>query len=122
MNDNTPGVRRGRAYIGRNAKGFPVQQPKTIHTGAKSAKPGAGTRLADRELANMIDVLPSNASACLGRTIDFGVMDEALVDVDDRGESARLPAMWTRQNSQLFIISERWSLPLGTPPREPPGC
>jgi integrase len=40
--------------VGRNAKGNPVQRSKTIHTGDKNAKPGAGTRLADRELANMI--------------------------------------------------------------------
>jgi integrase len=49
-----PGVWRLRVYIGRNAKGNPVQRSKTIHTGDKNAKPGAGTRLADRELANMI--------------------------------------------------------------------
>src|ERR1039458_9131172 len=49
-----PGVWRLRVYIGRDAKGNPVQRSKTIHTGDKNAKPGAGTRLADRELANMI--------------------------------------------------------------------
>ncbi|MGO9335192.1 MAG: tyrosine-type recombinase/integrase [Acidimicrobiales bacterium] len=49
-----PGVWRLRVYIGRNAKGNPVQRSKTIHTADKNAKPGAGTRLADRELANMI--------------------------------------------------------------------
>jgi integrase len=49
-----PGVWRLRVYIGRNAKGYPVQRSKTIHVGGKSPKPGAGTRVADRELANMI--------------------------------------------------------------------
>lgn len=49
-----PGLWRLRVYIGRVAKGKPVQRSKTIHTGDKNAKPGAGTRLADRELADMI--------------------------------------------------------------------
>jgi integrase len=49
-----PGVWRLRVYIGRNAKGYPVQRSKTIHAGGTNPKPGAGTRLADRELANMI--------------------------------------------------------------------
>ena len=49
-----PGVWRLRVYIGRNGRGNPVQRSKTIRTGDKNAKPGSGTRLADRELANMI--------------------------------------------------------------------
>ena len=49
-----PGVWRLRVYVGRNAKGYPVQRSKTIHVGGDNPKPGAGTRLADRELANMI--------------------------------------------------------------------
>jgi integrase len=40
--------------VGRNAKGFPIQHSKTIHVEGKNPKPGAGTRVADRELANMI--------------------------------------------------------------------
>jgi integrase len=47
-------VWRLRVYVGRNAKGFPVQRSKTIRIGGSNPKPGAGTRLADRELANMI--------------------------------------------------------------------
>ena len=47
MNDNkaevVPGVWRVRVYVGRNAKGLPVQQSMTIHPGAKSAKPGYAT-------------------------------------------------------------------------------
>ena len=49
-----PGVWRLRVYIGRNAKGYPVQRSKTIHVRGKNPKPGAGTRVPDRELANMI--------------------------------------------------------------------
>jgi integrase len=49
-----PGVWRLRVYVGRNAKGFPVQRSKTIRVGGKNPKPNAGVRVADRELANMI--------------------------------------------------------------------
>ena len=49
-----PGVWRLRVYVGRNAKGFPVQRSKTIHAGGENAKWGAGSRLADSELAKMV--------------------------------------------------------------------
>ena len=47
-----PGVWRLRVYEGRKANGSPVQRSKTLH--APESKPGAGVRLADRELAKMI--------------------------------------------------------------------
>ncbi len=47
-----PGVWRLRVYVGRNANGSPIQRSKTIR--APERKLGAGTRLADRELAKMI--------------------------------------------------------------------
>ena len=49
-----PGVWRLRVYVGRNANGSPIQRAKTIHVPDKNPKPGAGTRLADRELAKMV--------------------------------------------------------------------
>jgi len=49
-----PGVWRLRVYVGRNAKGFPVQKSKTIRVPDKRPKTGASARLADRELAKMI--------------------------------------------------------------------
>jgi integrase len=48
----SPGVWRLRVFIGRNAGGNPVQRSKTIH--APERKPGAGVRLAEKELARMV--------------------------------------------------------------------
>jgi integrase len=47
-----PGVWRLRVYIGRNAKGNPVQRSKTFRSPER--KPGAGVRLADKMLADMV--------------------------------------------------------------------
>jgi hypothetical protein len=52
-----------------------------------------------------IDVLASNASAGHGQIIDLGVIDEAFDDVDDRREQAMVPAMMTRPDAQLLVVS-----------------
>lgn len=52
-----------------------------------------------------IDVLASNASAGHGRVLDLGIVDEAFDDVDDRREQAMLPAMITKTDAQLWIVS-----------------
>lgn len=52
-----------------------------------------------------IDPLPNTPSAGHGRTLDLGIIDEARFDVDDTREAALLPAMVTRPESQLFIVS-----------------
>ena len=50
--ETSPGVWRLRVYAGRRASGSPIQLTKTVR--GPDSKPGSGTRLADRELANMI--------------------------------------------------------------------
>ena len=70
-----PGVWRLRVYIGRSAKGFPVQHSRTIH--ATERKPGAGTRLADRELALMITEANKGSTASGNETVG-GLLDEFL--------------------------------------------
>lgn len=40
-----------------------------------------------------------------GKTLDQGIVDEAFKDVDDRREGAMVPAMKTRRNAQLWILS-----------------
>jgi len=47
-----PGVWRLRPYAGRRANGTPIQISKMVH--APKRKPGAGARLADRELAKLV--------------------------------------------------------------------
>jgi integrase len=48
----SPGVWRLRVYVGRRPDGTPIQVTKTVR--APVAKPGAGVRLADAELAKMV--------------------------------------------------------------------
>ena len=52
-----------------------------------------------------IDVLASSESAGHGRTLDLPILDEVFADVDDRREQALLPAMSTRPDAQLLVIS-----------------
>lgn len=52
-----------------------------------------------------IDVLASSESAGHGKTLDLGVIDEAFADIDDRREQAILPAMATRANAQIVVVS-----------------
>lgn len=54
---------------------------------------------------SQLDVLASTESAGHGRTLDLGVIDEAFKDVDDRREGAMLPAMTTRADAQLLVVS-----------------
>lgn len=52
-----------------------------------------------------VDVLASNASAGHGRVLDLGIIDEAFDDYDDRREQAMLPAMITKPEAQLWVVS-----------------
>jgi hypothetical protein len=52
-----------------------------------------------------IDVLASNASAGHGRVLDLGLVDEAFDDIDDRREQSMLPAMITKTDAQLWVVS-----------------
>lgn len=52
-----------------------------------------------------INVTSSSSSAGHGKTIDLGVIDEAFDDIDDRREQAFLPAMVTKTDAQLIVVS-----------------
>lgn len=52
-----------------------------------------------------IEPLPTTPKAGHGRTLDFGVIDEARFDVDDNREAALAPAMATKPEAQLLVIS-----------------
>jgi hypothetical protein len=52
-----------------------------------------------------IDVVASSVSAGHGRVIDLAQLDEAFDDIDDRREQAMLPAMITRADAQLMVVS-----------------
>lgn len=50
-------------------------------------------------------VVPSTSTAGHGETLDLGVIDEAFAQVDNRLEQAFKPAMITRPQPQLWIVS-----------------
>ena len=80
----SPGVWRLRVYVGRNAKGSPVQRSRTIR--APERKPGAGTRLADRELAKMI-AEASKGSTATGTETVGQLLDRFLEHAESLGRS-----------------------------------
>jgi integrase len=81
-----PGVWRLRVYVGRNARGNPIQHSKTIHAGGKKPKPGAGVRIADRELANMIAAANKGNTATGSETVG-GLLDAFLEHAESRDRS-----------------------------------
>ena len=81
----SPGVWRLRVYVGRNAKGFPVQRSKTLRVGG-NPKPGAGTRLADRELAKMV-AEASRGNAATGTETVGELLDRFLEHAESLGRS-----------------------------------
>ena len=81
-----PGTWRLRVYIGRNAKGYPVQRSKTIHAGGTNPKSGAGTRLADRELAKMVTEA-SRGNAATGTETVGDLLDQFLEHANARDRS-----------------------------------
>jgi hypothetical protein len=66
---------------------------------------GAGMESVHFKNSSRIDVMPSTPTAGHGRVISLGVIDEAFSDEDDRREGALLPAMATKRDAQLFVIS-----------------
>lgn len=66
---------------------------------------GAGNEGIVWKSGSRIDVMASTASAGHGRTLDMGIIDEAFDDLDDRREQAILPAMATRPDAQLLVVS-----------------
>jgi integrase len=70
--------------VGRNANGNPIQRSKTVH--APEHKPGAGTRLADRELARMITEASRGGTATGNETVGQ-LLDRFLEHSESLGRS-----------------------------------
>lgn len=74
----SPGVWRLRVYAGRRPNGSPIQVSKTVKA-PEPRRPGAGVRLADTELARLIDAVERDGvrsdnptvSSLLDQWIDF---------------------------------------------------
>jgi phage terminase large subunit-like protein len=63
---------------------------------------------------SVIQLVASTAKAGHGMTVDLGVMDEAFAYTDARTEQALRPAMMTRPDPQLWVVSTA-----GTPDASP---
>jgi hypothetical protein len=80
----SPGVWRLRVYVGRRANGTPSQVTKTVR--AKEAKPGAGVRMADAELAKMVARATSGRLVAPSSTVEE-VVGDYLAHCDLEGRS-----------------------------------
>lgn len=83
----------------------PVLQMSPLSGAIKRVLRGAGSEGIIWDNGSRIDVMASSVSAGHGRVLDLGVIDEAFDDEDDRREQAILPAMATRPNAQLAVVS-----------------
>ena len=81
-----PGVWRLRVYAGRHANGTPMQLSKTVRAPGNAPKPGAGTRIADRELAKLIAKVDRGAVGSGSRTVG-NLVDEWLRHCESIGRS-----------------------------------
>ncbi len=84
----------------------PIIEASPFLATVKRVYRGAGMESIHFKNGSRIDVMPSTATAGHGRVISgAGIIDEAFSDEDDRREGAILPAMATKRDAQLFVIS-----------------
>lgn len=83
----------------------PVLMASPLSSAVRRVLRGAGSEGIVWENGSRIDVMASSASAGHGRILDQGIIDEAFDDTDDRREQAILPAMATKPNAQLVVVS-----------------
>jgi phage terminase large subunit-like protein len=84
---------------------LPMLQRSILAAGIENVRRAQGSEGIDFLGGSQLDVLASTDSAGHGRTLDLGVIDEAFKDTDDRREGAMLPAMATRSDAQLLVVS-----------------
>lgn len=83
----------------------PLLEQSPLATAVRRIYRGAGMESIHFVNGSRIDVLPSTPTAGHGRVLSLGVIDEAFSDDDDRREGAMLPAMATKRDAQLLVIS-----------------
>lgn len=84
---------------------WPEIEQSPLKAGVRRVHRAQGNEAVIFKSGSRIDVLASSVSAGHGKTLDLGVIDEAFDDIDDRREQAMLPAMITRPDAQLIIVS-----------------
>lgn len=83
----------------------PVLMASPLSKAIRRVLRGAGSEGIIWDNGSRIDVMASSGTSGHGRVLDLGVIDEAMADQDDRREQAILPAMATRPNGQLLVVS-----------------
>jgi hypothetical protein len=83
----------------------PLLENSPLSASVKRIYRGAGMEAIHFVNGSRIDVMASNATAGHGRILNQAIIDEAFSDQDDRREGALLPAMATKRDAQLFVIS-----------------
>jgi hypothetical protein len=84
---------------------LPMIERSALGAAVENVRRAQGSEGIDFRGGSQLDVLASTESAGHGRTLDLGVIDEAFKDVDDRREGAMLPAMVTRADAQILVVS-----------------
>lgn len=95
----SPGVWRLRVYAGRRANGTPIQISKTVRAPDKNPKPGAGSRLADRELAKMVAKVAQGDTATGAKTVDE-LLNDWLAHCEALGRSPTTMREYKRLTEQ----------------------
>ena len=84
---------------------LPIVEASRIRTAVERIYLAAGLEGILFKNGSRVEPLPSTASAMHGKTIDLAVLDEARFDKDNSREAGALPAMATRRDAQLLIVS-----------------
>jgi len=98
--ERRPGVWKLRVYVGNRPDGTPIQVTKTLDTtgGKGTAKPGSGSRLADRELAKMVSDV--SAGRLGHQTTTLGeLLDQWIASIEDSRSPTTL-----REHSRLANV------------------
>ena len=95
----SPGVWRLRVFAGRRANGTPIQITKTVHAPDKNPKPGAGSRLADSELAKMVSKVAQGDTATSIKTVGE-LLTEWLAHCESLGRSPTTMREYNRLTEQ----------------------
>lgn len=99
---------RLRVYVGRDAKGQPVQRSKTVRTG--DGRPGSGVREADRELAKLVSEVAKGNLATGTETVGE-LLDRFLEHAEAIGRSPTTLKEY-RRIAETILRPELGRLPL----------
>jgi len=84
---------------------LPIVESSRVQSAVERIYLASGMEAIVFKNGSRIEPLPSTASAMHGKTLDLVVIDEARFDKTSDREAGALPAMATRPDAQLFIIS-----------------